>query len=116
MRTVTAQRALIAAGDARPRIAARLFRAAWVEDQDISDDAVLARLCAEAGAPDLVAQARTPAIKQALIDETGEARDAGVFGTPTCVVDDPAGSLLFWGQDRLELVGAAAAGWRPRVG
>jgi 2-hydroxychromene-2-carboxylate isomerase len=114
MRTVTAQRALIAAGDARPRFAARLFRAAWANGEDVADDAVLARLCAEAGLPDLIERARTPAIKQALIDETRAAREAGVFGTPTCVVHDPAGPLLFWGQDRLELVGAAAAGWRPR--
>jgi 2-hydroxychromene-2-carboxylate isomerase len=115
MRSVTAQRMIIAAApDERARIAHALFRAAWVDDVDVSDDAALAALSPEMAA--LVARAKEPAVKQALIDETAAAKDAGVFGVPTCVVHDPAGPLLFWGQDRLDLVEEAAAGWRPRHG
>jgi 2-hydroxychromene-2-carboxylate isomerase len=112
IRTVTAQRMILAAPAAdRAALAQRLFRAAWVEGVDVGDDAVLARM-----EPDLFARTKEPAIKQALIDETAAAHAAGVFGVPTCVVHDPAGPLLFWGQDRLDLVEAAAAGWRPREG
>jgi 2-hydroxychromene-2-carboxylate isomerase len=112
MRTVTAQRMIVAAApEDRAAIAHRLFRAAWVDDLDVSDDAVLATID-----PALAARAKEPAAKQALIGETDAARAAGVFGVPSCVVHDPAGPLLFWGQDRLELVAAAAAGWRPRIG
>jgi 2-hydroxychromene-2-carboxylate isomerase len=111
IRTVTAQRMLVAApDDERGALAHRLFRAAWVEGKDVGDDAVLAQI-----EPALFARAKEPATKQALIDETEAARAAGVFGVPTCVVHDPDGPLAFWGQDRLELVEAAAAGWRPRT-
>jgi 2-hydroxychromene-2-carboxylate isomerase len=41
---------------------------------------------------------------------TTAAREAGVFGVPTFVVD---GTHLFWGQDRLELVAKTLAGWDP---
>jgi 2-hydroxychromene-2-carboxylate isomerase len=116
MRTVTAQRLVIAAGEA-PALIHRLMRGLWVEDLDLAEPAVLRRLAGEAGVdPDLVARTAEPALKQALIDRTAEARDAGVFGVPTCVVHDPAGPLRFWGQDRLELVAAALRGWRPAAG
>jgi 2-hydroxychromene-2-carboxylate isomerase len=112
LRSITAQRMIVAAPAAeRPAIARRLFQAAWVEDADVSSDAVLASID---GA--LHARAKDADVKQALIAETAAAREAGAFGVPTCVVHDPAGPLLFWGQDRLELVAEAAAGWRPRAG
>lgn len=111
IRTVTALRMVIASGH-DPALIARLFRAAWVEGEDLGDDATLRRLAD----PGLVDRAQDPAIKQALVDLTAEAKDAGVFGVPTCVVHDPAGPLLFWGQDRLDLVAAAARGWRPAAG
>jgi 2-hydroxychromene-2-carboxylate isomerase len=47
-----------------------------------------------------------PAVKQALIDNTQAALDAGATGVPTIV----AGGETFWGDDRLhEAVAAAAA-------
>ncbi|HTJ42557.1 MAG TPA: 2-hydroxychromene-2-carboxylate isomerase [Kofleriaceae bacterium] len=108
LRTVTAQRMIVSAAPAdRPELAMKLFRAAWAEDRDIGDDAVLAAID-----PALAARAKEPAAKQALIDETNAARAAGVFGVPGFVV----GGSLFWGQDRLELVAAAAGGWRPQIG
>ena len=118
LRTVTALRlTLLAPADQQEALIARIFRAAWVEDQDVGDAAVLAALCRDAGVdPALVARTGEPAVKQLLVDATAAARDAGVFGAPTAVVDDPGGPLLFWGQDRLDLVAAALRGWRPAVG
>jgi 2-hydroxychromene-2-carboxylate isomerase len=112
LRTVTALRVLLLAGDHLPALARRFFDAAWAEDRDLADEAELVALCRDAGAdPALVARSRDA--KDALFAATAEARDAGVFGAPTCIVHDPRGPLLFWGQDRLELVAAAAMGWRP---
>ena len=117
IRTVTPLRLLLLAGDHLPALAHRLFRAAWAEDIDIGDEAALPALCRDAGVdPALIERTREPAAKDALFASTASARTAGVFGAPTCVVHDPGGPLLFWGQDRLELVAAAASGWRPAIG
>jgi 2-hydroxychromene-2-carboxylate isomerase len=117
LRTVTALRLLLLAGDRCAPLAHRLFKAAWVEDRDLADEVTLAALCAEAGVdPALVARTREPSAREALFAATAEARAAGVFGAPTCIVHDPAGPLLFWGQDRFDLVAAAALGWRPTAG
>ncbi len=114
MRTVTALRLVLLAGDAAPALIARIFAAYWAEGRDISDAAVLRALCEETGVdPALVERTGEPAVKQALIDETAAARAAGVFGAPTAIVHDLRGPMLFWGQDRLELVDAALRGWRP---
>jgi 2-hydroxychromene-2-carboxylate isomerase len=59
---------------------------------------------------------REPAARDALFAATAAARAAGVFGAPTCIVHDPSGPLLFWGQDRFDLVSRASAGWRPAAG
>jgi hypothetical protein len=45
-----------------------------------------------------LALAKTDEAKAALMEETGLARDVGIFGSPTFVV----GRELFWGDDRLE--------------
>jgi 2-hydroxychromene-2-carboxylate isomerase len=117
MKTVTALRMILLAGDRAPALTQRLFRALWVDDLDLADEAVLARLAEEAGCdPGLVEGTKAQAAKQALIDSTAEAQAAGVFGVPTCVVHDPAGPIAFWGQDRLDLVAAALRGWRPADG
>jgi 2-hydroxychromene-2-carboxylate isomerase len=111
MRTVTAMRMILGAGERAVPLTHRLFRALWVEDLDLADERVLAALAAEVGCdPALVTRTHEPALKQALIDATEGARAAGVFGVPTCVVrtrDDAPGELI-WGQDRLELVARAA--------
>ncbi|MCB9574114.1 MAG: DsbA family protein [Kofleriaceae bacterium] len=114
MRTVTALRMILAAGDQATALTHRLFRAGWAEDLDLADEPTLRRLAADAGcADDLVERTRDPAIKQALIAATAEAQAAGVFGVPTCVIHRPgragdgdATPALLWGQDRLDLVAA----------
>jgi 2-hydroxychromene-2-carboxylate isomerase len=116
-RTIAAQRlALIAAergADAGLQMAIALGRAMWAEQRDLEDDAQLRAIVERAGFPvEWVAQTQDPRIKQALADNTAAARAANVFGVPTFVV---GGQYLFWGQDRLELVARACAGWRPRT-
>jgi 2-hydroxychromene-2-carboxylate isomerase len=118
MRTVTALRLALLAGERIAELSHALFRALWVDDRDIDDPAVLAELLRGHGfdADHLLARTQEPAIKQALIEQTARAVAAGVFGAPTAIVAHANGELLFWGQDRLLLAEAAASGRRPRAG
>ena len=81
------------------------LRAYWGEDRDISDDAVLSELLGP-GASTVLAQTQEPRVKQALLANTQEAQQLGIFGAPTWLVREPGkeGFELFWGQDRLQLV------------
>jgi 2-hydroxychromene-2-carboxylate isomerase len=58
--------------------------------------AVLARIGQDAEA--VIAQAQTPAVHEAYVARTNQARELGIFGSPTFVV----GREIFWGDDRLE--------------
>lgn len=78
----------------------RAFAAAWAEDRNLSDDAVLKELLGD-GADAILAKTQEPAIKEQLIAQTKKAKDLGAFGAPTWVVD---GKELYWGQDRIVLV------------
>jgi 2-hydroxychromene-2-carboxylate isomerase len=114
-RTITAQRLCIlaveqGASDAM-RLANVLGRAMWAEQRDLENDDTLRGLLADAGLPrEWIERTRAPAVKDALIAQTAGAKAAGVFGVPTWIVDE---KLLFWGQDRLELVMRALGGWKP---
>jgi 2-hydroxychromene-2-carboxylate isomerase len=114
-RTIAAQRLCVLGArqgfDDGVRVAVALGRAMWAEQRDLEDDAVLAAVLAEQHLPaEWLARTREPEVKAALAANTTAARDAGVFGVPTWVVD---GRHVFWGQDRLELVARALAGWTP---
>jgi 2-hydroxychromene-2-carboxylate isomerase len=99
--SLKALRVYLALDDARRAdFRARAFAAMWAEDKDISDDATLKEAIGP-GAADVLARAQTPEVKQALVTATDRAKDAGVFGAPTWVVDERE---LFWGQDRIPLV------------
>ena len=115
MKTVTALRLALIAGDRIAELSHALFRALWVEDRDISDAAVLADVLGglDMDAEAMLVRTREPAVKQQLIDATSAAIDAGVFGAPTSVVGPADSPMLFWGQDRLALVERALGGWRP---
>ena len=111
MRTVTALRMALAAGDDLPALSHALFRALWVDDRDIADESELRSITREAGLdPALVDRAAE--FKQPLFAATDQAKARGLCGAPSFVVDD----FVFWGQDRLPFVERALAGWRPQIG
>lgn len=99
--TVKALRCWLALPDTeRASFRERTFHAYWAEGRDISDDTVLGELLG-ARAPEVMAAIQTPALKQQLIQANDAAVARGVFGAPTCIVDDRE---LFWGQDMLPFV------------
>jgi 2-hydroxychromene-2-carboxylate isomerase len=96
-------RGAVAAQDDGPQAFAHFvetgFRAMWEQGLKMDDPVVIAEALSEAGidAARSAARAETPAVKQALMDNTQAAVDAGAFGIPSFVV---AGELYF-GKDRL---------------
>ncbi len=98
LRTVTALRIALLAPEATPAI----YRAAWAEDRDIGDPAVLGAVLDAAGLDGhaLIARTSEAEVKAALRTNTEEAKARGAFGVPTMVLDDD----LAWGQDRLDVV------------
>lgn len=83
-----------------------VFRAAWGEDRDIEDVALLASLVGDDAIANEAARAATgDAVKAALRANTDEAMARGVFGVPSFVV----GGEVYWGQDRMVLVEEALA-------
>jgi 2-hydroxychromene-2-carboxylate isomerase len=116
-RTITAQRlCLLAAAEGFEtglRVATALARAMWAGQRDLEDDETLRAILCSAGLPEgspeqWLARTQDPGVKAQLATNTAAAREAGVFGVPTFIVD---GKHLFWGQDRLDLVAKALAGW-----
>ena len=79
------------------------FQAYWSDDRDISEDAVLADLCAGIGVePErFFAGIARPEIKDRLRANTEEVIARGGFGSPTIFVD---GDDMYFGNDRLGLV------------
>ncbi len=112
LRTIAPLRVAIA----EPEVTPHLYRAAWAEDRSIDDPEVLAAVLDEAGfdGAALLERTQDPKIKARLRANTEAAKDAGACGAPTFLVrrgdETPQ---LFWGQDRLEMVGHALDGWRP---
>ena len=85
--------------------AGAVFEAYWSRDEDISQDAVLAAVCARCGvdAAALLAGIGQPDIKDQLKANTDELVRRGGFGSPTMFVGDD----MYFGNDRLELVRSA---------
>jgi 2-hydroxychromene-2-carboxylate isomerase len=114
-RTTTAQRLVLLLADQpalQHALALALARAMWAEDRDLEDEQVLREVLHACHAPEsLLAASQSPQAKSALIAATAAAADAGVFGVPTCIVQDHDGPRRFWGQDRLVFVERALAGW-----
>ena len=83
-----------------------VFAAYWGDDKDISQDAVLAGICAAVGVDReaFFAGIAAPAIKDALKANTEELIRRGGFGSPTIFVghDD-----MYFGNDRLPLIAEA---------
>ena len=89
------------------------FAAYWGEDKDISQDTILADICATLGisADRFFAGIAQAAIKDRLRANTEELIRRGGFGTPTMFVN---GDDMYFGNDRLPLLRTALrpSGWR----
>ena len=83
------------------------FAAYFTQQADISQDGVLAEICLQTGVPAhaFFAGIAQPEIKAKLKANTDEAITRGAFGVPTFFVGDD----MYFGNDRLDLVMAAAA-------
>jgi 2-hydroxychromene-2-carboxylate isomerase len=106
--SVKAMRACIVL-DAQDKLlpfATEVFEAYWGRDEDISQDAVLAQVCARAGveAAPLFAAIAQAEVKEQLKLNTDEVMRRGGFGSPTIFVN---GTDMYFGNDRLLLVRAA---------
>lgn len=88
--------------EARGTLAKKLLAARWAHGRKLDTLESLVELAAEFGIPrDIVENALdSPLTKEAVDQATRQAIDAGVFGSPTCVIDGE----LFWGVDRLWLL------------
>ncbi|MEK8027275.1 MAG: hypothetical protein RLY78_4018 [Pseudomonadota bacterium] len=86
------------------RLARAIFQAAFVDNRNISDTAVLAELASGLGLDGaaLLDGVQSAAIKEQLRAETDLAMAKGVFGSPFVIVDGEP----FWGFDRLDQVEA----------
>lgn len=100
--TVLALRCALAA-EARGKLvpfSQAVFRAAWVEAQDVSSPEVLAGLAVDLDLDGAALVAAAPGFKEALVRNTAEAVERGAFGAPTFFV----GEAMFVGNDRLDFV------------
>ena len=104
--TITLMRAdvgLALRSDARlPSYRDAMFRAIWVDQQNMNDPATVGTVLARAGfdPAGMLAIASDPAVKEELKTLTQAAVDRGIFGAPTFFVGDE----MFWGQDRIDFV------------
>lgn len=83
------------------------YHAAFAEDQDIADDAVLTAIVRRLGhdAEAILSIAQLPETKARLTQQVETAIAGGLFGAPSFVVNpgpDGTGGEVFWGNDRLE--------------
>ena len=85
-----------------------LFDAMWADEQDLSDESVLAGIIADAGlsADEMLAKISTDDIKSELRANTEEVVSRGAFGAPTFFVGDE----MFFGNDRFEFIAEAIRG------
>ena len=82
-------------------LAGAILAAVWVQERNVSDEAVLGALLSECRLPaQRLAESREPVTSERYQAYTREAIDAGVFGAPSFVVDGE----IFWGQDRLDFL------------
>jgi 2-hydroxychromene-2-carboxylate isomerase len=89
-----------------------VFKAVFEEERDGANEQVLGEMLAASGhdAQPILRSARSPEIEASYKSNIAEALAAGVFGSPTYVLDGE----LFWGQDRLELLqDALRSGRKP---
>lgn len=85
--------------------ATAVFEAYWAREEDISQDAVLLKICDQVGIDGdaFLAGVAQPAIKAQLKANTEEVIARGGFGSPTLYLGDD----MYFGNDRLPLLKAA---------
>ncbi len=83
--------------------ATAVFEAYWSDDQDISQDAVLTKICERVGVDpqQFFAGIGEQSIKDQLKANTDEAIQRGAFGSPTIYLDK---TDMYFGNDRLPLI------------
>ena len=76
-----------------------VYRANFVHDQNIADTTVIGKILDQLNldSQGIIAHAVSDEGKQTFKDQTGEAMELGIFGSPTFIIDDE----MFWGGDRL---------------
>jgi carboxymethylenebutenolidase len=96
--------ALRETGGDRPaiKLAHRILKALWQDEQNPADPATLATLITEIGLNEekLIKLGEEPRWADQRMADTKAALTKGVFGAPSYVI----GEEIFWGQDRLEFV------------
>jgi len=87
------------------RYLARGFAAVWEDQLSLADPATVAKLADESGLPgkQLVERSAQEAISAAYEQNRQDALASDVFGSPAYVLDGE----VFWGQDRIDLLGDA---------
>ncbi|MGB7184491.1 MAG: 2-hydroxychromene-2-carboxylate isomerase, partial [Burkholderiaceae bacterium] len=82
-----------------------VFQAMWVDGADLNQPDEIKRVLDATGVESgsVLAAVAEPAIKNALIEQTNQAIERGIFGAPTMFVNDE----MHFGQDRLDWVEAA---------
>jgi 2-hydroxychromene-2-carboxylate isomerase len=95
----------------RRRLVDGLFRAVWVEQADVADAAVVARIAGAAGlnGARAVERAADPDAKERLRTASEAAIAESVFGVPTMIADGE----LFWGYDDFPMLERFLAGNDP---
>lgn len=87
--------------DAAMTLAEALMRAVWAEEQNIADPRVLQAALEKTSLPAALLEAsQSQAVHERYEADSQAAIEAGVFGSPSYVVDGE----IFWGQDRLDFV------------
>ena len=106
MNPLTAGRAFAWARQHHPAeakaLAQAMLHAYWIEGRDLSDPVALAPIALPAtiSAASLIEAVQGAEAVQLLRDEVDASLKAGVFGSPTVIVDGE----MFWGVDKLEQV------------
>ncbi len=79
-----------------------VFKAAWAEQRDIADPAVLADCVLQAGgdADEILRRANDAHYAQAIFQHTERAAAEGIFGVPLMIHNDER----FFGRDRLDML------------
>lgn len=80
-----------------------IFTEYWeLDNGEIGEYAELCKVAERLGvdADEFEAASESDSVRQTLIDSTNQARENGVFGAPSMVIEDQ----LYWGKDRMEFI------------